>query len=590
MLVCACVVTIARLASPFEIGIDQAVQLEAAQRLVHGQGLTSTYFGSHPLDLSQPTIAERLTWFPPGFSLLMAGFFAAGLPLLTSLKIVYGVTTLVGWWGWAVLLQRLLTASRQPFPPSQWSITAVAVLSPIFLTPSWTGTDPLLWAATPYVVMLLVGSERMSPQPAAVAIIGLLVGALCWFRYAAVFLVPASVLILWQVNGSNRARFVRHAAMFCLAALLGIAPMAVNRPAESTQGPAGYVESMVETDHVPLREVAEQELPAIGMGLIGSPILQKASEKLAMAPVGAALGLLCMVGTFLLPFAARSAVPSGTPLSRNLALSLSFLQLCLTLFLVALTVTRPYNSPSFLIFTRYFLPVSVASLLVWALLAGRSARDPALTTIARAVVVLLVVYYCGYLPVSALVRHDAVDLSRAVLGSTPPRSSRYQSTSVAIPPVGNALYSVKEATRRTVASLHREYPDAVFFIQNYHYFVYGWGGAGDPVPGIHLRRFLLPQSGVRHGDPVKVPGGVMRSGLEFWKTAYAGRPLRVIWVLNDPDAVDFIPESNRRWISDDPYEGTTILMSEFPRGKLMPGSTTAHMAARWGTVEEGRIP
>jgi len=180
------------------------------------------------------------------------------------------------------------------------------------------------------------------------------------------------------------------------------------------------------------------------------------------------------------------------------------------------------------------------------------------------VVVLLVVYYCGYLPVAAFMRRDLVDVWRVVLGSTPPRSERYQSTSLPIPLVSTNLYSVKEATRRKVAELHRQFPDAVFFIQNYHHFVYGWDQLGDPVPGTHMRRFLPVQAKVRHGDPVKVPGGTMQSGQEFWDKAYSGKPLRVIWVLSSPEAIDFIPARNRHWISHDSFEQTTIATSDFP--------------------------
>src|SRR5689334_4917472 len=101
MMACACAITVMRLFSAFEIGIDQAIQLEAAERFVRGLGLTSTYFGTHPLDLSQSTSAEYLTWFPPGFSVIVAIFLAIGVPLNASLRILYGSVTLIGWFGWA---------------------------------------------------------------------------------------------------------------------------------------------------------------------------------------------------------------------------------------------------------------------------------------------------------------------------------------------------------------------------------------------------------------------------------------------------------------------------------------------------------
>ena len=67
----------------------------------------------------------------------------------------------------------------------------------------------------------------------------------------------------------------------------------------------------------------------------------------------------------------------------------------------------------------------------------------------------------------------------------------------------------------------------------------------------------------------------MRSGLEFWHDAYAGKPMRVFWVLNSPEAIDFVPASSRQWISYDPFERTTIAMSDFPAGKLTQAAATS---------------
>jgi len=590
MLVCACLMMLLRLTTAFEIGIDQAVQLEAAERLIRGLGLTSTYFGSHPLDLAQPTTAEYLTWFPPAFSIVMGGFLAMGIPLLTSLKTLYFVTTVIGWLGWAMVANRLFAPYVGAGERLPSSVAIVAVMAPVFLTPSWSGTDVFLWAATPYVVLLLLRAVgRRSWWVTATA--GLIVGWLCLFRYASAFLVPASLVILFQLTFPDLRKLALRAVIFGAAVLIGILPIVLHRPPIPSQGLVGFVESVGEVARRPaFEDVAEQELPAIGMGVIGSPLLQKGSEKFEVPWLSVAIGLMAVAAMLLLPcLAMLYPLPAGGRLSGNVAVSLAALQLCLSLFLLVLTATRPESSPSFLLQTRYFLPVSLASLLVWALLAGRPSHWSVLP--GRAVMVLLVAYYCGYLPVASLIRRDTVEFSRAVLGTTPPRSHRYRSTSQPVPLFGNNLYSVRSTTRRKVADLHRQYPDAVFFIENYHYFVYGWGASGDPVPGTHMRRFLQPQLQVRHGDPVKVPGGIMPSGLAFWEAAYTSRPLRVIWVLNNREAIDFIPAQNRRWLYDDPFEGTTISMSEFPAGKLTPpGTVLTRITARGDAAEEGRLP
>lgn len=87
--------TLMRVFAPFEIGKDQAVQLEAARRLVSGLGLTSTYFVSHSSDVSQRPTPKVLTWWPPGFSLIAAAFMWISLSLATGLRVVYGAVTLV---------------------------------------------------------------------------------------------------------------------------------------------------------------------------------------------------------------------------------------------------------------------------------------------------------------------------------------------------------------------------------------------------------------------------------------------------------------------------------------------------------------
>lgn len=88
-------VILARVLAPVQISSDLGLQLQAAHRLVQGLGLTVAL--SLNFELNQPPNSEYLTHFPPALSLLVASLLFLKLPLATALKIIYGLTTVVGW-------------------------------------------------------------------------------------------------------------------------------------------------------------------------------------------------------------------------------------------------------------------------------------------------------------------------------------------------------------------------------------------------------------------------------------------------------------------------------------------------------------
>ena len=75
---------------------DLGIQLEAAQNLVAGHGL-SNYQPTGP-DLSDSTLVT-LTWFPSGYSLCAAAFMAMGLNVGLAVKVLAAPGTMLGWWG-----------------------------------------------------------------------------------------------------------------------------------------------------------------------------------------------------------------------------------------------------------------------------------------------------------------------------------------------------------------------------------------------------------------------------------------------------------------------------------------------------------
>src|SRR5262245_19744651 len=103
IIVSALVLIAARFVAPFEVGKDQSSQLEAAQNLVQGRGLTTTNdVAPASFDITVDPQPRYLTWWPPGFSLILAAFLDLGFSLLLSLKLIYTATTLVGWIGWGI--------------------------------------------------------------------------------------------------------------------------------------------------------------------------------------------------------------------------------------------------------------------------------------------------------------------------------------------------------------------------------------------------------------------------------------------------------------------------------------------------------
>ena len=200
ILTSAFMVILARLLGPLEISEDLSINLEASHRLIQGLGLTVA--SGLDFDLNQTPNPEYLTQFPPGSSILMACLLFFKIPLPISLKIIYGLTTVIGWLAWAAISCHFLTKSIRFSSITLPLHFIVAAILPLFYTPSWTiqGTDIFLWSATPWITLLLFYSSLKSSKNYFVVLAGLLFGLLVSFRYASVFLAFAALLILLQVN------------------------------------------------------------------------------------------------------------------------------------------------------------------------------------------------------------------------------------------------------------------------------------------------------------------------------------------------------------------------------------------------------
>ncbi len=239
MILSAVYVTVIRLLGPLNVGWDQSIQLEAAYRLIQGLGLTNAF--SPQANLNQSPISEYLTHHPPIFSLLAAAFLAAGISLPAVLKLIYSLTTIIGWAAWSLVSSRCLVepiaCSGRLFPVN----LVIAVALPIFYTPSWSGTDIFLWAGIPAIALLLLpqdGEALLShPKPrgpsakartriqfSGTILSGLVLGLLVSVRYFSIFLLLAALFMTIYAYGPKISVSLKRSLAIYLSSFLILIP------------------------------------------------------------------------------------------------------------------------------------------------------------------------------------------------------------------------------------------------------------------------------------------------------------------------------------------------------------------------------
>jgi hypothetical protein len=235
----ATVVAVARFLHVATPGHDLSFQLEAAQNLLAGNGLT--YFEHVSSNLAEPARLTTLTHFPAAYSLLAAALMGVGLDVGMTIKVLGAAATVIGWWGWGRLAAAYFSTGPTFTPVSWFAAAAIAIGTPVFFTLGWGGTDLYLWAITPWVVLLVMnGGAEQHPSFAADWSTGLLCGLAFLFRYASAFLVPfAAGVVLWQSWRSPRV-LARRAASFSLGLIPALAvQMFVSRHASSASSFGG---------------------------------------------------------------------------------------------------------------------------------------------------------------------------------------------------------------------------------------------------------------------------------------------------------------------------------------------------------------
>jgi hypothetical protein len=548
----------ARVLAPFEVGKDQALQLQAAQRLLEGQGLTTHYFGGpHPLDVSRARDAAYLTWWPPSFSLFMALLLSVGLPLFVALKTVYGLTTLLGWVGWGIVIARFMSrpiriGSRRYHVP-----LLVAPLLPIFTTPSWKGTDIFLWAGIPYIILSLLASAKRRSPYVLVSAAGFLFGLLVSIRYASAFVGLVALLILFQVNHPSYKSLLKLACVFVLSSLVFIGPTVLyiqafsrtHSPVPDLINPASTLQMAPESTAGILRR-----LPVISILVVGSPLIERFCYIVGSNGLNYLVGAACLVVIFSVPFVLRGR--ASTPgVQEDLALSFSFLPAALVIFLLAVRLMSPGD---FFGINRYYEPFSLCLVLIcYEIVTKRPARL-AVKAISGALVLAFAFYICMYLPASIFVPRERDSVVADVLSYTPARSNiGFASTSHDLRYPSDRIYTLKESSRLKVRELSRAHPGAIFFLANYSLYMYG------------SERFL--ETGLDFDlDFRRLPPP------RFWHRAYTSEPIKVFWVLGLEASAGFVPESNRRLVYYDPVEKTRIFESDVPAGYTFSSKNGSH--------------
>ena len=572
MLISAFFVTIARLLAPVEMNWDESVQLEAAHRLVKGLGLTSTFFPPPyapvqiPSNINQSPIPQALTWWPPGFSLLVAALLFLGIPLASSLKIIYSVTTLTGWFGWAILgshcLSKPLQLGARLFPAQLF----IAAILPVFYTPAWWGTDLFLWAGIPFIVLFLFNSGNKN-KVKYVFFAGLLFGFLVNVRYSSLFIAIVSFLLLFQVNLLKLKAFIKNYCIFISSSLFFIFPLAIyNKFAGSNKPTVSLYNNATDSSTVPglpefvnfkgsfssffdaISSILNSSLTISQLsGISTQPVLIRFTKPFIenfeshLNSHATLYGSIWLLLVFLLPILVftRNKKSDIKEKKREISLSLSMIPLSLLILLIASSFAQDYD---FVGTPRYYIPVFLPALFIFYEFATLPMRKSyQLIKIGFSIfIIIFLVYNLLYRPL-LIVKGKQVYFGQSVLGSYLSYKPDYQYPS-------NKVITLYDETSSVVRQFQKDNPEALFFIQDYVFYVY------DGHEGFRT----LPVS-------------------DFWNRAYVDKAVKIFWVISRRSCPGICPDHVSKPIDKlsslpgiqtvytSPREKAKILVSDLPK-------------------------
>lgn len=551
MMLSAGFVILVRLCYPILMRWDLSIQVEAAERLVQGLGLTNAF--SPQLDLAQPPLSETLIHFPPALSLLVAVFLYLHIPLVVALKIIYSLATLIGWLGWAAIAAHSLSdpirlklfSWRGSFPGH----LILAIALPLFHTPSWPGTDLILWAIIPIVTWLLLLPMRQPRSTPATALAAILILVATATRYASAFLLLAALpIIVYGEWPSFRAACKRLTIFYGTFFGILLPPFAIYKiliaPSTSdnvslssllqTQGARFLSPDLLQTIFNSTRKVVFSLADLHHLFGFGSGVrIEALASTSTVANLLLGFGLLTLL--IVLTRVILQADKNSPSFKGKIALALAALVIAHIVFAAALTFLIAYSP---LTIPRYYYPIQSCLILILYTLATYRAVKPALSQGLALVLIFIVIipnfalkplYYIGSGQWERLATFDIIKIQQ--LGS--PRSP-------------HGLVSLHQPSLDILMELERQDPNTIFLVQHYPEY-------------ISYLNFKQPLNFRRIPDD------------SFWQNAYLSQPTKIVWVMNHPQCPS-ICASLGNFNSDNPN-------AEIPSLKDLPNLTTLYEPA-----------
>jgi len=168
---------------------DQSIQLVAAESILAGEGLKvppPSLSGEVRLEAAFD-LREKLAWYPPGYSALLALLVGFGLPISAAALAIYLVNTVVSCALWSAVVSRF----GVPF----WVVGAVFFFQSAAFMPATT-TDQLLW---PIVAAMFLLAGRQATWSATLLVTVLFCLAI-WIRWFGV--IFPLIWAAWSLAGS----------------------------------------------------------------------------------------------------------------------------------------------------------------------------------------------------------------------------------------------------------------------------------------------------------------------------------------------------------------------------------------------------
>ncbi len=128
---------------------DEAYQLQASIRLAEGKGVTST-FDATPTNKNMDSY-KYLYWWPPGYSIFIAGFLKMGLNVDTAGKVIKTIVAILMLFFWAALYNKIISTKKNIYFTFYLCLISILISINFYLS-----TDLIYWTVFPLILLLLI--------------------------------------------------------------------------------------------------------------------------------------------------------------------------------------------------------------------------------------------------------------------------------------------------------------------------------------------------------------------------------------------------------------------------------------------------